>query len=300
MENSSVIFFFSISIAVVGTIGNVLSLSYFITKIKSRSRAENTGNYTAKLFVALNVFDLFVSVVALSMFMVKLIEYESSNSKPGEFRSINTIYQIWVFATGFLTCILSVKRAINLVFPLHTINWKLVKVSVVVYCVIMTVLQLMFLIVINFKDVAKFISVSTLYQITFWILASLFVIVVLANTLCVGKIYLSHSQTVSWKRKATITVAIISAIYCICNIGFLVNIGIYLYSKAIYQSFPTTALNVFTFIFVPLNSACNPVVYLIRRADMRTYVKTLWDRLVRRRLTRVEDRNVGQHRVVTR
>ena len=75
------IFFFSISIAVVGTIGNVLSLSYFITKIKSRSRAENTGNYTAKLFVALNIFDLLVSVVALSMFMVKLIENDMKLKK---------------------------------------------------------------------------------------------------------------------------------------------------------------------------------------------------------------------------
>ena len=58
-----------------------------------------------------------------------------------------------------------------------------------------------------------------------FIISASFLIVFLSNAISVAKLYLSqlsHTETRDIKRKATITVLIISVIYCVCNIGSLV------------------------------------------------------------------------------
>ena len=115
-------------------------------------------------------------------------------------------------------------------------------------------------------------------------MASLFLVVIMANTLTMGKLFFSKSQTKkcsSGKRKATITVGIISGIYCVCNIGFIVIAGIPLFSKSIYRSIPIQVIDALIYILLPLNSACNPLVYMFRRADMIPYFKALWKKLIR-------------------
>ena len=178
--------------------------------------------------------------------------------------------------TGFLTCLLAVVRTIHLVFPLHVINWTAVKVATVVYSVVIVACE----IVSN-----NFLTPSTVLRriVHFPAVASVFITVVLVNVISLVKLYFSqssHSETRDIKRKATITVAIVSAIYCLCNIGFIVFIaGITTYPTSPPVTLPIEVIDVLYFILPPLNSACNPVIYLIRKEDMRLYVKTLWSRI---------------------
>merc|ERR1712176_706807 len=93
------------------------------------------------------------------------------------------------------------------------------------------------------------------------------------------QLYLSQSpEREDNKRKAAITVAFISLIYFLCNIGFLVTTGAIVFDVQA-KWLDNIELGMILFLLIPLNSACNPVVYLIRKADMRAHVRGLWGRL---------------------
>ena len=280
-----VTFIISVLIATVGTVTNILSLSYFVITIRSSTsvRRRNSISPTTKIFIALNVFDLILSISAVSFFAsLQPIIYDNFSS----LLDISYIvFTISVFATSFLTCLMSIVRAISAIFPHHVINWVLVRVFMVLYSAVVLVLILM-------RALFPIDSISLnmiFYHVRFLILVSLFVIVLLSNTLMIRTVHQSHIEkkktaisrkTFSLgKKKATVTVGILSAIYCACNIGMIVIAGIPLFQMATYNNIPIEIVDTFIYILVPLNSACNPVVFLTRRSAMRSYLKEVSGRL---------------------
>ena len=285
--SKEVIFGVSVFIAIFGTISNSLSLNYFIGLIRSTPKVQsgNTLRLTTKLFAALNIFDLIVSVS--STFVV--VGFFFFENVAWLMEAAAFILRTSLYATTFLTCLLAVVRTINLIFPLYIINWKAVKGSILVYNVFIIILQLVYL--LRFvKSISKAIDMDTLFAVFFnielFILVSVFLIVVVSNGISLETLFVSQRHSASWKRKATVTIAIISAIYCICNITYIVVIGITSYTMitedyALHRKLvPDELMNISYFILLPLNSACNPVVYMNRRADMRSYVGTLSVRLL--------------------
>jgi hypothetical protein len=85
-----------------------------------------------------------------------------------------------------------------------------------------------------------------------------------------------RSKISSWKREATITVGILSILYCTLNIGFLVEFGTSIFKCKMYEYCPKKRephiemINMF--VLLPLNSACNPIVYFARNAEMRKFL----------------------------
>ena len=272
---------FSILIAIFGTLSNSLSLSYFIKIIRSNRQRRNTDAPTTKLFAALNVVDLLVSLTASSA-VISNIDFVTL------YYVLTETLRASVFITGLLTCLLAVIRTINLVFPLHVINWTAVKVIPVICSVVVVTCEI-FHIAGNWSNFAAARKITVAFKIPrifgFLVQASVFLTVVLTNitSLCTLNFsQSSHTETRNIKRRATITVSIISAIYCVCNIGFMVFFGIYTFSEPnslITMAVPTEVRYISNYILLSLNSACNPVVYLIRKEDMRSYVKTLWGRV---------------------
>ena len=305
--SKEVIFGVSVLIAISGTISNSLSLSYFIGLIRSTPRVHrgNTGCLTTKLFAALNIFDLIVSVS--STFVVVVFFFFENVAWLTEAAAF--ILRTSLYATTFLTCLLAVVRAINLTFPLNVINWTAVKGSILVYNVFIIILQLVYL--LRFiKAISIAIDIVTLlnavlFNIELFTLVAAFLIVVVSNIVSLGTLYLTQSEkTTTWRttRKATVTVAIISAIYCICNITYIVAMGITSYTmitedRALFEKLvPRELINISYFILLPLNSAINPVVYLTRKADMRSYVETLSENLAKRLST--EQSTTMEHTVL--
>ena len=263
---------FSILIAVFGIFANSISLSYFIKKVRSDSDPS-----TARLFAALNICDLLVSVSSAIEWVLLQYLHISLLSIVSDVNS--AVNMISLLMTGFLTCLLAVVRAVQLVFPFHFINWRAINLSIAVYSFIPVVMEVLFLT----HRQSNLIS----YKIRFLITASVFVIVVLGNATSLLKLYLSQSsqkETREAKKRATVTVAIVSVIYCVCNVGFILITGTNarLYPRV---SMPpqiyVQAVDTMDFILLPLNSACNPVIYLIRNQNMRVHVKRLWRRASR-------------------
>lgn len=266
-------FFLSLIIAIVGTITNTLSLSYFFMKV-GFDKLMRAPDPTTRLFAALNMFDLLLSVSALFYF-TSLQTYDAA---PAFLTICFSFFTLFLFATSFLTCLLAVVRAIYLAFPFYVVNWKLVNVFMIVYVVVVIVLLLLrVLIPLDHTTLIKIV-----YHVRFYLVAILFLGVLLSNALAMIKLFLVRSQRDSnskEKRRATITVGIISIIYCFCNIGFVIITGFPVFSLRSYENISLQIMDILIYIAIPLNSACNPVVYLCRNSEMRSHLKTVWQRL---------------------
>ena len=176
-------------------------------------------------------------------------------------------------------------RAIHLIFPLYVINWTAVKSLSATYTAIigLTIVLLLVIKFVDFEESKNTEEASVAVYIQFVLLVSLFLTVVLLNVISFGKLYLCKpSRTETWRRTATVTVGIISLIFCVCNVGFVIIFGWRTVSVLSFLRMPHDQLltMITYYILLPLNSACNPVVYLTRKKEMRLHVKTSWGKFV--------------------
>jgi hypothetical protein len=248
-------------VTVFGTITNLLSLSYFVTQRKSSERLSATEAINKRLFILLNSFDILVSFSLSGLLVITFLE--------APFQVHIVILRVFLFlvqCTGFITCVLSVIRAISIILPLHNVSSKVVVVVSVCFGVI--------------EIISRVLPLDRKVKATkdFAVLIGLFFTVIFSNIFCIAT--LVGSKLVSWKREATITMGILSFLYCVFNIGFLVVTGLSVY-KCEFKScnhhvFEQTSF----YVLLPLNSASNPLIYFMRNADMRKYLKKVWRRAV--------------------
>jgi hypothetical protein len=108
-----------------------------------------------------------------------------------------------------------------------------------------------------------------------------FIIVVSTNLLSIANLLLNPNiRQDGGLRHATITVAILSVLYCFFNVGFLIYLGQISFSPHGGFRIPDEFHQLVVFILLPLNSASNPLVYFTRKVQMRTYLRELWGKLI--------------------
>ena len=274
----------SFLIAIFGTAANTLSLTYFVHTIRSSRATRNHDASTTKIFAALNIFDLLVCIASALKALILYLYYNFVL-----FQVSTVTLAISVQMTSFLTCLLAVVRSIQVIFPLNRIYWRVVTVFLTVYSVVVVVLP-----VLKSSLSSDITLVIACHRIQFFMAASIFLTVVIVNIVCLVKLYSlqsSHTETRDIKRKASITVAIISLIYCVSNVGAVVFYGATLLG---YESLIPQALKrIAYFILFPLNSASNPLVYLIRKKEMRIHIKKLFWCKIEQFLCRREDEGAG-------
>ena len=254
-------------VALTGTISNSLSLSFYIKQSGTNLYAERQNvavSLTRHLFMALNSFDLALCVFVFLCSARGAVDQDI----------MKVCYVICMLAeqsSGFITCLLAVTRAISLWKPFYVLHSRTVYIAVTCFSVAMFILALLSFVV---DEEAK----TLVKKVFLFTLASVFIVVVFSNVLSISNLLLNSRHKDCEIRHATITVAILSVAYCLFNIGFLVSLGQDSYPhKRLHISDLIQQINVF--ILLPLNSACNPIVYFIRMAEKRKYVLGLWKRL---------------------
>ena len=176
--------------------------------------------------------------------------------------------------TYFITCLLSVRRLINLVWPLHLVKTVRLNIAIAVFSFIELTLGILHYI---FPDPEAFLILE---RVESGIRIILVLTIVSSSVLSFWKLHQSfadncHART----RYATVTVGILSAIFSICNIGPLVALLVAAFHPQGVKAISSVLTDALTYILIPLNSACNPVVYITRRSDMRNFFVTKWRRV---------------------
>ena len=249
-----------------GTIANSISLSYFVGLVRSKTRPTNIiGHSNSSIFLTLALFDLLVCITTGCRVTLKLLSPHLGLAiiQKSPRVVLAALLLISVDITSFLTCILSVVRALNLLKPYFLVDHLLIGVSIVIYILIDIALGIPQFVGIVFANVASIVRIGMLLLI--------FIIVVLCNAFCMVK--LSQSNTAKWKRHSTITVAILSFIFCVTNVGYIIVFGYsLLFSWAEEGEISRAYQLLFLHFLLPFNSTCNPMVYFGRSLKMRKHL----------------------------
>ena len=260
----------STTLCVVGTLANITSLVYFIKK-----KEKTTGD---KLLMLLNSVDLLLCFTA-TVETACLSYVVGGHGDGGYFllpmMLIAIFYLLLIDGTAYVTCLLSVTRAIGIVHPFYQLRGKLFVVLGIIVFVVIELLQLALLLVglgIN----------RVIYLTYFRLLISLLVmlIVLCATILAVYKLTKADLQGATENvsrnnRKATWTVVILSVLFLVFN-TIVFGVTLYFFANfrnVIYQARLYSLVFYGLFLAIPLNSSINPIVYLTRRSDMRQYLK---------------------------
>ena len=100
----------------------------------------------------------------------------------------------------------------------------------------------------------------------------------ISSGVSIHKLRSSKVQSVGWEQKyhANVTVAILTSLAFICNLTYLAFYVKYVFGSTYdedadkYQDYFNAVI-----MTIPLNSMLNPVVYVIRKKEMRDFLKVL-------------------------
>ena len=268
----------SVVLGVTGTLTNATSLTYFIKK-----EEKSIGD---KLLMLLNSIDLLLCITAttltclISIFLLKREDsyYMYNEHAMYYMYTILVLFGIYIFmmdGTAFVTCLLSVTRGIGIAFPFYQIKGKLL---VIVGIVVFIMMELSTFII---PTMLSAIGNGDLQEILISriVMGSLVILVVVSATVvAVYKLTREDLQGAAGRvdtnnRKATWTVVILSTLFFVFNF-ILLGAEVVIFDGKDARS---TSEFVISFAFfglliaIPFNSAVNPIVYLVRKSDMRQF-----------------------------
>ena len=271
---------FIVSSGLIGTLGTVthsISLSYFIRRCEK--------GVSRRIFIFLNAFDLIVcvsEVLALAFFHCEN-PYFCGYGKPA-FVVAFTVLDFSIETTAFLTCILGVTRVISVCFPFYQLNKNALNIAKAMFVgqeIFRATLGIYFFYVDSpqrrlYKNFDNAMMISLL---TLFILVNTTSTVILSWKLLTDvKVDSNDNQDVARRNKlrATVTVLIVSGFFLFLNIFFCT--ALFLETFAVKHGV-TTEVNVFVnsalWLAIPLNSAANPLIFFLRKREMRDYVRQL-------------------------
>ena len=281
----AILCFVSYFIVIIGSISNLISLSYFIRQTK---RSPSTF-----IFITNNALDL---IVCMTLTPVLLSTTAGGAALLFHFQWFCTFWNFfYAFAlrmSMFVMAVLCVTRTLSLVKPLYGVRiWHLV-VCLVVYLVFLVVSRVVVVERVVYDAghmfcVAKYNAHFAANCTTILTdVSKILVPIVPSIAGCIITIcYLRSSRRIKGAQGATqrhnkhdaiVTVVILTILFLIVTMPHFVllifQVICNLSNEKVCVSLPTQFLHHLFCFYVPtLNSACNPLVYLIRIKKLRTY-----------------------------
>lgn len=262
-------------IAILGTVTNSLSLSYFLDNREKRDMDF--------LLMLLNWFDL---VVCVSAFLVGLfyqlnVHLFNDDNKPLNYAMNISIdfFTAAIQCTGFATCVLSTTRLILFWKPFSTLNRVAIKLAAVFYILLMIVSTLV-------MDVFHYADLHDRTSVFYWSMTAdlynlaIILLVVVASNLSTLAILARKSKDAvpgdTAFHDAAVTVIILSFLFCLFNSLYIV-IPIMCLQNKLKTEVDNCNVGGFylwamTWIALPLNSALNPLIYFSRSRNMRDFI----------------------------
>ena len=255
-----VILYISASISFTGLISNVLSLSFFLLNWSKR--------LGEKLLALLNIFDLFVGLTG-TIYLTLLI-LTSNNAHHVIKKLFQASYLTFLECTGFVTTLLTIVRTFATYFPFSKPREKYLTCFSITFFVYSAAKSAV-CVGLNYC-IVKVYNILLLVSV----FATIFVVLIanaftMTKLLCDANEISSHavSSSARQNRKATVTIFILSACFCILNLLYAVVLCNFVLGK---ETITAMFRNTIVMTTIPLNSALNPVVYFFRKKEMRRFL----------------------------
>ncbi|KAL5271272.1 hypothetical protein ACHWQZ_G001795 [Mnemiopsis leidyi] len=296
---------------VIGFLANVLSFIYFINR--------TTTNISLKLYSVISLTD---SITCLLIIAVAKVLFEERD--PGWFENINFCkfwaisYEIACQYSLFLVTMISVTRAITITRPQFRINVTAVKIALVIHPV-EYLLE---------RAVGTHVAVRDVYGFsvddpTCWVTSQLKSVHIVHQILIAAKVGVASiatfiaftasiaklgksKKTGSMEKiyRASVTIAIFTLVFLVCNLPYFLNMLVYAISMYLthpdyppgvykkyfmyYYSFPVSKV-----VFITLNAACNPILYICRMTDFQKWIKEIVHRVNIARISQTVSTSMG-------
>ena len=273
-------------VGITGGLSNLASLLYFMTRAeKSLSR---------QIFIMLNSFDLLVCLSVVPSVVLYFCKATLCGFSQLPFRISYAFFNLGIECTALSTCLLGVLRFIAIRFPYYQVKKK-VLASVTITFILLEALREVLRIYFYFFDRSKqvfylkfhnaaMISVLTLAVV----INSISSILLTCHLLCSSKrpgsgirnnTY-NQKYTSRSSRRGTVTIIILSTSFLFCNSLYGINLFIIIFTRPGQQTTkPSTTMKllgmILLWLFIPMNSTLNSLVYFLRRKEMRNFVKDL-------------------------
>ena len=257
-------------VGIVGTPANIVSLTYFYKHDRT------TATMGSRLLILLNSFDLLVCISAIGVNVFYNLGIHASNIETLYMAEdiFKVLFRVSTLCTGFTTCLLTITRSISLVKPFYEINQFRVATASLVHATIVAVMEILLLVLFETERVPWDFYLKAQYIVLIVELVDLiviFLLVVISNIFSVASLRKSQSIAVNnhaIAKQATITIFILSTLFCSLNLAFIVS----LLCNSTKVSIPPTVSWIAMWLALPLNSALNPLVYIWRKEPMRRYL----------------------------
>ena len=264
-------------LAVIGTATNSVSLSYFVRK--------ETRGLGSRLLILLNAFDLIVCLSAsLVVLFNTLKDTERVCDTAGQCEvasglgrlfeeSANVFrlcFRITTQCTGFTTVLLSATRTTSIILPFYNIHGRTIALAVAAHSLLITAMETT--VIALYWVRSSFLPKA--FQLMSWVelvvLGLIVLLVVLSNTVSIAKLQTGYATRMTeLNKRATVTVIILSLLFCVFNTALIVMLGVGLYGTQLHPTIIWLSL----WVALPLNSATNPLVYIWRKQPMRQYLQ---------------------------
>ena len=274
----------------IGLPGNCLSLTYFV---RSKKR-----NLPTLLYITACCIDIVSCVIHLPVTANLLNE-----RNPGLLGN-NVLCGIWYFTffavqimSMFLVMMISITRAIVIVFPFYKIGKKSVFVSILLAFILWSLLSTLniahgeFYYSITFTYCAfnrvPLHFFNHLYYInnTVWIVMfPIIIFVAMVVSICYLKTQNSAISSQTNNRNASVTIVCFSLVFLICNCFTFSNAVLLTYSQLSSEGYFYFYRSTFMFMYswqissllcVVLNATLNPFVYIFRFKEMRVWINEI-------------------------
>ena len=241
-------------------------------KLQKSNLSYQTDKFSAgtKLLMFLNILDLGVCVLTVIAQMFRLLRLITDSRVHVGLENVSElVYTIFTDNTGFAMLLLSVTRCISVSLPMYRIRGLYVAISAGMFIVYSIGRDITFYLVhiysnYSSKDHATFIVVD---------LSVLIISVLVVNIISVINLLKTENlaeQSRDAGVQATVTIVILSALFCVLNTIYCAALAIQFYfGGKINDNF---ALWFGTFYAVPINSALNPMIYFWRKTEMKGYL----------------------------
>ena len=223
----------------------------------------------------LNILDLGVCILTVITQILRVLRLSTDRLTHVAIENVTeSIYVIFTENTGFATLLLSVTRCLSVINPMSRIRGLRVAVSACIFIVYTTSREIIFYLI--------WIFARTTYssQVHATIIASeiglLVIFVIVANLISVSTLLRSGNVAEQSREagfQATLTIFILSALFCVFNATYCISFVIHVYSNKPIND--NVALWFGAFYAVPINSALNPIIYFWRKKEMKEYLMNL-------------------------
>ena len=221
-------------------------------------------------------------ILALALFHCVGPDYCGNGKLP--FGVTFTVLDVSIETTGFATCLLGVTRVISVCFPFYPINKKALNIAKAAFVgqeIFRALLRAYF-----FLDSSKFSFYRDFDNAVMIVLLTSFILVNTTSTVILSRKLLTDFKRVGvqinqeaarkTKMRATLTVLIVSGSFLFFNTlyGIALYLQIFVGKDGVNKGVYVFAAIGF-WLAIPLNSALNPLIFFLRKREMREYVKQL-------------------------